>query len=185
MIKRIIEKVKKDYHVKVRHEDVMEYQISQMRSAGYIIGENCKIYSSLGTKEPYLIEIGNNVTVAGEVVFITHDNSVIKVFDGGATDAVGKVKIGDNCFIGARSTILPGVTIADNTIVAAGSVVTKSVQKTGLIIGGNPARIIGKWNNYFEKIQNNCFNFDGKTSSDRKQEILNHREKYIVRQIMK
>lgn len=180
MINRIINKLKKEYHVSILHEDVMEYQIQQMRNAGYVIGEGCKIYSQLGTIETYLIEIGDNVTIAGDVAFITHDNSVIKVVEE-ATDTVGKVKIGNNCFIGERSIILPGVTIADNTIVAAGSVVVKSVDKQGLIIGGNPARIIGNWDDYSQKVQENCFNFDGKNLAERKQEILDNREKYLVR----
>lgn len=184
MIKRIISKLKKEYHLRILHEDAMDYQIQQMRATGYVIGRECKIYSQLGTTEPYLVEIGDNVTVSGDVVIITHDNSVIKVIED-ATDTVGKVKIGDNCFIGARSTILPGVSIADNTIVAAGSVVTKSVEKEGMIIGGNPARIINRWGDYSQKVQQNCFNFDGKTSEERKQEIMAHREKHIVRSIVK
>ena len=39
----------------------------------------------------------------------------------------GKIVVGNNCFIGMRSTILPGVVIGDNSIVAAGSMVTKSI----------------------------------------------------------
>lgn len=49
--------------------------------------------------------------------------------------------IGENCFIGGRSIILPGVQIGDGCIVGAGSVVTKSVP-SGCIIAGNPARVI-------------------------------------------
>ena len=51
------------------------------------------------------------------------------------------VTIGNNVWIGARVIILPGVTIADNTVVAAGAVVTKSFP-AGSIIGGNPVRAI-------------------------------------------
>lgn len=51
------------------------------------------------------------------------------------------VTIGTNVWIGARVIILPGVTIADNTVVAAGAVVTKSFP-AGSIIGGNPVRAI-------------------------------------------
>lgn len=49
--------------------------------------------------------------------------------------------IGDRCFIGARSIILPGVTVADGSIVAAGAVVTKDVAP-GCIVAGNPAKVI-------------------------------------------
>lgn len=49
--------------------------------------------------------------------------------------------IGRNCFIGARSIILPGVYIGDGSIVAAGAVVTRDVP-AGSIVAGNPAKII-------------------------------------------
>jgi acetyltransferase-like isoleucine patch superfamily enzyme len=50
-------------------------------------------------------------------------------------------KIGRNCFIGARSIILPGITVGDGSIVAAGAVVTKDVPPKS-IVAGNPATII-------------------------------------------
>ncbi len=49
--------------------------------------------------------------------------------------------IGQNCFIGGRSIILPGVTIGDSCIVGAGSVVTKSVPANSIVVG-NPAKVI-------------------------------------------
>lgn len=91
-----------------------------------IVGDNCNIYSDLITGEPYLISIGNNVTISNNVQFITHDNSICKIIPD-KSDVVGEIKIGNNCFIGARTVILPGVSVADNTIVGAGSVVTKSI----------------------------------------------------------
>lgn len=51
--------------------------------------------------------------------------------------------IGDRCFIGARSIILPGVTVSDGSVVAAGAVVTKDVA-SGCIVAGNPAKVIRK-----------------------------------------
>ena len=52
-----------------------------------------------------------------------------------------KVTIGDDVWIGARAIILPGVTIGQGSIVAAGSVVTKDVEPFS-VVGGNPARVI-------------------------------------------
>jgi len=53
-----------------------------------------------------------------------------------------EVKIGNDVWIGARATILPGVRISDHAIVAAGAVVTKNVREWE-IVGGNPAKVIG------------------------------------------
>ena len=56
--------------------------------------------------------------------------------------------IGDNCWIGAGAIILPGVSLGDHIIVAAGSVVTKSFEDNDQIIGGNPAQFIKKLSKY-------------------------------------
>ena len=108
------------------------------------------ICSYLLTREPYLIEIGNNTTVSSDVSFVTHDNCAKLLFPG-KSDFFGKIVIGNNCFIGEKSTILYGVTLADNIIVGAGSVVTKSFSQERIIIGGNPARIISTWDKLIEK----------------------------------
>ncbi|MDA8746850.1 hypothetical protein N9M66_01420 [Litoreibacter sp.] len=50
-------------------------------------------------------------------------------------------RVGRNCFIGARSILLPGIHVGDGSIVAAGAVVTRDVP-AGVIVAGNPARII-------------------------------------------
>ena len=50
-------------------------------------------------------------------------------------------RVGENCFIGGRSLIMPGVEIGDNSVVGAGSVVTKSVPPRS-VVAGNPARIL-------------------------------------------
>lgn len=54
------------------------------------------------------------------------------------------VIIGKKCWIGMNAIILPGVKLGDNTIVGAGSVVTKSFPDGNLVIAGNPAKIINK-----------------------------------------
>ena len=118
-----------------------------LRKKGIKIGDGTKTASNIRTSEPYLIEIGNNVTLSHDVDFVTHDNSVCKIY-GVYNDIYGRIKIGDNCFIGAHSVIMYGVTIADNVIVASGSVVTKSVMESNVIVAGCPAKIIGKWDNF-------------------------------------
>lgn len=51
------------------------------------------------------------------------------------------VKIGKRCWIGAGAIILPGVTVGDDTVIGAGSVVTKDIP-SGVVAVGNPCRVI-------------------------------------------
>ncbi|MDD7556871.1 acyltransferase [Ruminococcus sp.] len=130
-----------------------DIKIKYFRKSGIIIGRGCRIYSDIVTSEPYLIEIGENVTISTEVDFVTHDNSIIKV-DKNLPNLYGKIRIGNNCFIGARAILMYGVSLSDNIIVAAGSVVTKSISEERVIVGGNPARIIGTWDKFYERNKN-------------------------------
>lgn len=142
-----------------------ELIIRYLKNAGISIGNNCKIYSRITTPESYLINIGNNVTIATGAKFITHDNSICKV-DNRYTDFFGKIVVGDNVFIGAYSIILPGVTIGNNSIVASGAVVTKSIP-SNVIVGGNPAKIISNIDKLKEKTVLYGINTDGLSFSEK------------------
>lgn len=97
-------------------------------------------------------------------------------------DLFGKVTIGDNVYIGTDALIMPGVTIGNNSLVAAGSVVTKSVQPF-TVVGGNPARFICTVDEYIER--NLKYNIDSKgLSNQEKKRILMKEtpdEKFIVK----
>lgn len=148
----------------------MNVLIGFFRKRGVAIGRNCHIYSSILTPESYLIRIGDNVTIATGARFITHDNSVSKILPE-FTDTFGKITIGNNCFIGAYSIVLPGVTLGDTCIVAAGSVVTKSFG-AGCVVAGNPARQIATAAQYAEKIKPYCLSVEGMDQRTRKAYIL-------------
>lgn len=104
------------------------------------IGHGCNIQPGLMVDHSHcwLIEIGDNVTIAPQVYLLAHDASTKKYLN---YTKIGKVKIKSNAFIGARAIIMPRVTIEENSIVAAGSVVTKSVEPN-TVVGGNPAKFI-------------------------------------------
>lgn len=115
------------------------------RSLGVEVGDGCRIYSCSVSSEHNLLTIGDRVTVSTEVLFITHDGTGWLMRDGqGRRYRQAKIEIGNDVFIGARSTLMPGVRVGDRSIIAAGSVVSKSVP-AGSIVGGNPARIIGSF----------------------------------------
>lgn len=102
------------------------------------IGDGCDFY-----REGH-ITIGDYCRIAKNVTILTsnHDYRSETMLPFGNEDIVRDVQIGRCCWIGTRSIICPGVKIDEGAIVAAGSVVTKSVPKCA-IVGGNPAKIIG------------------------------------------
>ena len=145
---------------KLFRKDPMKIQLDRYRLYGVNIGDNVRAFSPITSAEPYLISVGDNVTVSTGVRFITHDNSVIKIYDD-ATDVVGSIKIGSNCFIGANAIILPGVEIADDCVIGAGSVVCKSCNTCGAVLAGNPAKVIGSTELMRNKYFPYRFNFAG------------------------
>lgn len=145
------------------------------RRHGMKVGSNCNILSDINSSEPYLISIGDNVTISNDVDFITHDASIGKVTNGITSDLFGPIEIGNNCFIGAHSIIMYGVSLPDNTIVAAGSVVTHSVSPAtggGTIIGGSPAKVIGDWNEFRKKAKGRELSIKSMEADQRKNAVL-------------
>lgn len=157
------------------------FVVNKFRNEGMTIGENTHIFSNIITSEPYLISIGKNCTISTDVSFITHDAS-IGVFLGrqNQSDICGRIHIGDNCFIGNRAIIMYGVSIPHDTIVAAGSVVTKSIEESGCIIGGNPAKVIGKTEQFIEKNKDKFLSLHHLCPEERKRRILSS-DKLITR----
>ena len=130
-----------------------------LKYLGVKIGKNCRIYVRDFGSEPWLIKIGNNVTITSGVKILTHDGSTWLMNDKkGRRYLFRKIEIGDNVFIGVNSILMPGVKIEKDVIIAAGSIVTKSVPK-GSIVAGNPAVIIGNYYNYEEKVLNEYISF--------------------------
>ena len=103
---------------------------------------------------PWMVEIGNDVCITDNVRILSHDFSfsVVSKKSMGVFPSCGKVKIGDNVFLGSHSIILPNVEIGDNVVIGAGSVVTKSVPND-CVVGGNPAKIICSLDEYGKKIK--------------------------------
>lgn len=162
--------------------------INYYRKLGMSIGENSHIFSRLVSSEPFLISIGNNVTISVGVSLLTHDASIGPIAGRNVfSDIVGPISIGNNCFIGANTIILPGVSIPDNSIVAAGSVVTKTitspsdVANEGIIIGGNPATYICQTTDFINKRQSNFLKLHGLSISNRKDIILQNKNKWVIK----
>lgn len=161
-----------------------------LRDSGAIIGKNVKISSidGFGT-EPCLIEIGDNVYFANSSIkLLTHDGGIMVLKRIGLADKTndlfGKIKIGNNCFIGINATILKNVTIGDNCIIGAGSIVTKSVPPNS-VVAGVPARVICTINEYYEKNKENLDFTFGLSLFQKRKYLETNMEKYETRRKQK
>ncbi len=108
------------------------------------IGDNVSILPGTVFTDPWYTRIGDNVRLS-MCTLIGHDGSVNMINKAYDTklDAVGKIDIRDNVFIGHGAIILPGVTIGPNAIVSAGTVVNRDVGE-GEIVSGVPAKVVGQ-----------------------------------------
>ena len=95
----------------------------------------------------WLITIGDDVTLAPRVHILAHDASTKKAL--GYT-RIGVVNIGNNVFIGASSTILPGISIGNNVVIGANSVVSRDIPDDSVAIG-NPAKVICTYDEFVSR----------------------------------
>lgn len=114
-----------------------------LRKQGVKIGNACKIHTTSFSTEPYLVEIGDGARIASGTQFITHDGAVNCFPDDVDGGIFGKIKIGNNVFIGNNSIILLNTTIGNNCIIGAGSVVRGQFPDDSVIVG-NPAKVLMK-----------------------------------------
>jgi len=136
-IRSLFDSIYKLLLLKVGEETRNKY----LRKQGVKIGHRCKIHTLSFSTEPYLVEIGDNVRVTSGTEFITHDGAV-NCFKGEIGGGIfGKIKLGDNVFVGTNSIILLNTTIGNNCIVGAGSVVRGQFPDNSVIVG-NPAKVI-------------------------------------------
>ena len=126
-----------------------EYTTEKLISMGMKVGKNfCRLNGViLDPGHCWLIEIGDNVTMAPRVHILCHDASTKQFLN---YTKIGRVTIGNNVFIGAESVVLPGITIGDNVIIGANSTVTHDIPP-GMVAAGTPAKVICTLEEYLKK----------------------------------
>lgn len=132
--------------------------ISQLRNKyGISIGEGTRVFEphtqAIDITRPHMLEIGKYVKIARNVTVLCHDYSrsvCIGISGMGNAGESRMTHIGDNVFIGMNATILMGTHIGNNSIVGAGSVVSGNFPD-GVVIAGNPARVICTIEDFYEK----------------------------------
>jgi acetyltransferase-like isoleucine patch superfamily enzyme len=148
------------YKVHQRLSWSFELALADARRQGVRAADGVNLYGELSFgSEPWLVSIGARTEVTNGVSFITHDGSIRVLQTGPHAPAdpsrlnrYGAITVGENCFIGTRAVIVPGVDIGDHCIVGAAAVVTRDVQ-SGHIVAGNPARVVGTVADFALKVE--------------------------------
>jgi len=127
-----------------------------LRRRGCRVGQGVEWHGlrdiSIDTTRPSLIEIGDNVCFTRGCTILTHgyDWFVLRNLYDEVVASSGEVRIGNNVFLGVWTVILKGVTIGDNCIIGACSMVNSSIPPNS-VVGGNPARVICTIDEYYAK----------------------------------
>ena len=162
---------------------VKQDPVAYARSIGVQIGERVKLisikpgYATFGS-EPFLIRIGDEVTIAGGVQFITHDggvwvfnSKVNEATDPDNIDVCGPISIGNNVFVGYGVILMPNTRIGDNVVIGAGSVVTGNIPDDSVAVGV-PAKVIMSIEGYRKKVSANAVRIRHLDPQERKQMLL-------------
>ena len=146
--------------------------VEYARFLGVKVGEQCHIASDVHfSSEPYLIEIGSYVAVTQGVMLHTHGGGRVARRLIPDFDTFGRITICDYAYIGSGAQIMPGVTIGEGSLVAAGSIVTKSVP-AGVVVAGNPARFVCTVEEYIERNKKYNLGTKGLSAEEKKKYIL-------------
>jgi len=142
-----------NWYVKLCKPSGIEYAaVIKKLDLFYSMGDNCSIIPDTYIGDASYIRMGSNVRLAS-CTLLAHDgviNMLGNIFPA-KLDAVGKIDIGDNVFIGHKATVLRGVTIGSNSIIAAGAVVVKDVPENS-VVGGVPAKVIQSTDKLYERL---------------------------------
>lgn len=150
MLKTILQTLRTARETRFCRADPVGYA----RSIGVRVGQECRLIGvNLETfgSEPYLIKLGDHVTITAGVRFVTHDGGVwVMRHEYPNIDVFGTIEVGSNVFIGLNSILMPGIRIGDDCVIGAGSVVVKDIP-SGRIAAGVPARPLRTLDEYRER----------------------------------
>ena len=133
LLKEILEKYEETFYIEQPFICDYGYNIE--------IGKNFYANHNLVILEGNKVKFGDNVFVAPNCAFYTAGHPLDYKERNKGLEYAKPIKVGNNVWIGGNVTVLPGVSIGDNVVIGAGSVVTKDIP-SNVVAVGNPCRVI-------------------------------------------
>ena len=133
IIKKILGSTKQNFLIEQPFYCDYGYNIS--------IGENFYANHNLIILDPGKVEFGDNVFIGPNCAFYTPQHPLDSETRNKGLEYAFPIKIGNNVWLGGNVVVLPGVSIGDNSVIGAGSVVTKNIPPN-VIAAGNPCKVI-------------------------------------------
>jgi acetyltransferase-like isoleucine patch superfamily enzyme len=124
--------------------------------------------------EPYLVSVGDHVTVTSGVLSVTHDGGVwVFRADDPEIDVFGRIRVGSNVFIGLGATLMPGVSVGDNCVIGAAAVVTRDIPSDCVAVGV-PARPVKSLSEYRDTVEAAAVRIRSLGDAEKRQYLQNH-----------
>lgn len=148
---KIIRKVAGLWHVRNSNA-----YLKWLRKSGVKVGKNCIVRyphtARIDVSRPALVTIGDNVDMNKNFQILTHDwgSLVFRAYYKDFVNSSGGVKIGSNIYFGTDCVVLKGVTIGDNCIIGAGSIVTHDIPACSVAVGA-PCKVVCSLDKYYKK----------------------------------
>lgn len=133
LIRQILGSTKENFLIEQSFQCDYGYNIS--------IGENFYANHNLIILDPGKVEFGDNVFIGPNCAFYTPEHPLDAETRNKGLEYAKPIKVGNNVWLGGNVVVLGGVTIGDNSVIGAGSVVTKDIPPNSVAVG-NPAKVI-------------------------------------------
>jgi acetyltransferase-like isoleucine patch superfamily enzyme len=151
--------------------------VAYARHIGVQIGNDCRLLDinplTFGS-EPWLIRIGDHVTVTSGVKFITHDGGMwVFRTQEPDLDVFGTIELGNNVFVGVNTVLMPSIKIGDNTVIGAGSIVTRDIP-SGVVAVGCPAKPLKSIEEYRKSVEDRVFYIRSRSMKERRKTLEEH-----------
>lgn len=150
-----------NYFHLIKARSSSDRMIEYLRKQGISIGSDCVFRSPSSIRidltRPSLISIGDNVDINKNFQIMTHDfaSGVFRVVYSDFLNSSGKVTIGDNIYFGTDVIVLKGVSIGDNCVIGAGSVINRDIPGNS-VAAGVPCKVLCTLDEYYQKRKQQC-----------------------------